>query len=163
MSNNVSIVKVIDAIIDKKIDATTKKTTSNIVQRVFKTKSSDNAYTTFKDFETKIRGKSYSKGFIPVNSRATNNFENKKTMLYLANRYMKPEEVMFYKVMGITVDEESWAVSELVQWLWRGCIRNNEPMNIYIPSSRMRDLLKLWLTGDLSVELNLDSVFKITA
>ena len=34
-----------------------------------------------------------------------------------------------------------YALSEMIQWIFRSRIRNNEDINIYIPSSRMRNLL----------------------
>lgn len=119
--------------------------TTNMFTRVFKTKSEDNAFTTFKDYIPKIKGAGYSKGFIPVNSRATNNFANKKSMAYLANRYYNPTITQFFDAKGIETNQDMWALGELLQWVWRGCIRKNESMNLYIPSKRMRTLLMQWL------------------
>ena len=45
----------------------------------------------------------------------------------------------------IKVDENSYALSELLQWIWRSQIRNGEPITIYIPSKRMRESLKNFL------------------
>ena len=36
----------------------------------------------------------------------------------------------------------------MLQFLYRGCLRNDLPMNIYIPSSRMRRILFKWLNSD---------------
>ena len=38
-----------------------------------------------------------------------------------------------------------FALSEMLQWLWRGCIRNKEPMNVVIGSERMYWLFMNWL------------------
>lgn len=127
---------------------------SNLIKRVFKTTSKENAYTTFKDFETKFKGKGYSKGFISVNSRATNDYDNKKTMLYFANRYLNPNVINFYNSRNVRVAEDVWALGELLQWVWRGCIRKGEPMNLYIPSKRMRTLLTDWLNNDDDYSIN---------
>ena len=43
------------------------------------------------------------------------------------------------------IDENKYALSEMIQWIWRSAIRNGEDIYIYIPSRRMRDLLLEWL------------------
>ena len=123
------------------------KSAVNLIKRNFKTKSVDNAFTTFKKFKGKLKGKGYTNGFIAVNERATNKYSDKKTMIYFANRYIKPEKKEFFIDGNIKVDEEQWALAELIQWIWRGCIRKNEPMNLFVPSKRMRNLLKDWLNS----------------
>lgn len=124
-----------------------RNTTNYMFTKVFKTKSEDNAYTTFLDYVDKVKGGGYSKGFIPVNARATNDYATKKSMAYLANRYVVPSVDNFFKEKNINMNEDLWALSELLQWIWRGCIRNGEPMNLYIPNKRMRGLLIKWLNN----------------
>lgn len=121
---------------------------SNIIKRKFNTKSKFNAFTTFKDYKPKFSGSGYARGFISVNARATNDFKHIKSMIYLANRYFTPQQISFFRERGIDLNQDLWALSELVQWIWRGCIRENKEMNLYIPSYRMRDLLYRWLNGE---------------
>lgn len=127
---------------------TLSKTTSNIFTRVFKTISEFNGYATFKNYESKVKGGGYSKGFIVLNSRATNEFSSKRSMAYLVNRFYSPQVVNFFKYRGVELNQDLWALSEMIQWIWRGCIRNNEPLNLYIPSKRMRKLLIDWLNNE---------------
>lgn len=136
-----------------------KNSISNLLKRNFQTESEYNAFTTFKDFESKLKGHRYSRGFISVNARATNDYSHKKSMVYLANRFHTPQTVIFFNAMGVQIDEDLWALSELIQWMWRGCIRNGKDMNVYIPSSRMRGLLYNWLNGKLANKF--DSRFKL--
>ena len=117
----------------------------NLIKQNYKTSSGDNAYTTFKLFKSHFKAKGFSTGFLPVNERATNKYANKKTMIYFANRYLDPNIIDFFRNGGIEVDHEQWALSELIQWVWRGAIRNGQPMNLFIPSKRMRLLLIDWL------------------
>lgn len=126
--------------------------TSYIFKNKFKTKSTENAYTTFKKVKDKLKGNSYSKNFIAVNARATNDYRNIKSMAYLANRYFIPQQKSFFKERGINLNEDLWALSELVQWIWRGCIRDGKKMNLYIPSYRMISLLIRWLDGEFLTE-----------
>jgi len=121
------------------------KSISNLIYTTYKTEASLNAYTTFKDYKGKLKGKGYTSGFIAVNERATNKYSNKQTMIYLANRFLNPNIKRFFRNGGIEVDEEQWALAELIQWVWRGTIRNVQQMNLFIPSKRMRQLLLDWL------------------
>jgi len=129
-------------------------TASNILERNFNTKSEETGFTTFKAYKDKLKGKGYSKGFIPVNERATNKYSNKESMVYFANRYLNPRIIDFFRSGDIEVDQEQWALGELLQWIWRGCIRNDEPMNLYIPSKRMRELLQDWLKSGCNIMAN---------
>lgn len=144
MTYSVTFCKEINILDARKI----KNKTSRLFKKKFKTKSKDNCFTTFKDCQKKLSGDGYSRGFLPVNSRATNKFSHKKSMAYLANRYFTPQQVSFFRERNIDLNEDLWALSELVQWIWRGCIRNNEKMNLFIPSYRMRKLLISWLDGE---------------
>ena len=41
------------------------------------------------------------------------------------------------------------ALDKLVQWIFRSQLRDNLPINIYIPSSRMRELLNKWIHNEM--------------
>lgn len=88
---------------------------------------------------------------LPQNMRGSNDFAHKRFMAYMCNTYMKPPVLNLLRSSCVFDDEEinqlqdNYALSQLIQWLWRGCIRNGEPMFVYIPSKRMRNLLKRWL------------------
>ena len=45
----------------------------------------------------------------------------------------------------ITEDGGVFAISEMVQWIWRSCIRNQEEIYLAIASKRMRFLFLNWL------------------
>jgi hypothetical protein len=82
--------------------------------------------------------------FISLNTRATNHYADRTAMAYIYNRFINPIESNFFKEYGIVVNEDLLALSDLIQFMFRGCIRNGEPMNCYIPAERMRNLLKGW-------------------
>ena len=84
---------------------------------------------------------SYKRVFIPHNLRATNEYSNTHTLAYCVNRYISPFLINYFKTKDVNVNQELYALSEMLQWIWRSRIRNDESINIYIPSSRMRKLL----------------------
>ena len=58
---------------------------------------------------------------------------------------MMPPIKQYLERNGATINEDMYALSELVQWTFRSRIREGEPINLYIPSERMRDILINWL------------------
>lgn len=114
-------------------------------QNYEKSKSNNNMWTTFKDYKTLVSGNGYAKGFIPSNMRATNEYADRTAIAYLVNKYFNPFIKKFFTSHGVTVDEDGYAVSEMLQFLWRSAIRNGKHITVYIPSSRMRELLENWI------------------
>lgn len=122
-----------------------KNSTYYYFKRVIKSKSKENMWTTFEDYKAQCKGEGYSKGFVPCNSRATNEYKDKTNCAYLINRYYKPTINNFFTDKGVKIDEDIWSLSELIQWLFRSAIRDGKEINLYIPSKRMRNLLIQWL------------------
>ena len=89
------------------------------------------------------------KAFVVQNQRATNNYINKDVLVYLSNRYQNPIYVNYFKQKGLFIDNNIFALSEMIQWIFRSAIRQNKPINIYIPSKRMRQLLQRWLNDQI--------------
>lgn len=114
------------------------------VRKISKAKSNEVLWTTLKDFENDLKGRGYSKGFIPVNTRATNDYADRNTLMYMFSRYMNPYEKSFFQDNGVRVNEDLLALSDMLQWIWRSRIRNDEQINLYLPSTRMRGLLVDW-------------------
>jgi len=108
-------------------------------------KSDDIIWTTFLPLKNKLKGKGYTKGFVPCNARATNEFGDRHNCAYILNRYMNQAIKAYFIDNNIAVDEDLYSLSELLQWLWRSAIRNGDEINLYIPSARMRGLLTDWL------------------
>lgn len=122
-----------------------KNSTYYYFKRVLKSKSKSNMWTCFEDYKTQCRGEGYTKGFISCNARATNDFKDRTNCAYLINRFYNPMINRFFIDKNIIIDEDVWALSELIQWLFRSGIRDGKEINLYIPSKRMRELLINWL------------------
>ena len=54
---------------------------------------------------------------------------------------------------GCNVDRDLYALSQLIQWLFRGAIRNGEKIVVGVLAPRMRDLLQRWLNDEFEVPL----------
>lgn len=106
-------------------------------------------WTTFKDYRSKLKDKGYAKSFIPLNSRATNDYGGRNVVMYCCNRFVVPYQKHFFAMRNIKLDEDGYALSEMLQFIWRSAIRNGEPIEIYIPSKRMRELLIKYLNNEI--------------
>jgi len=120
-----------------------------------KAKAGDVFWTTFKDCQAKLQGAGYTKGvsedmpaFLPMNIRATNKYRDYRLCMYAVNVFKNPIEVNYLNANGIAVDEDSFALGELIQFIFRGAIRQGKPMKVLILSKRMRNLLLEWLANE---------------
>ena len=78
------------------------------------------------------------------NARATNDHSHKASLAYAVNVFCSPILKGYFEDMGIEVREDLFALSEMLQWVWRSRIRQDppQPITLYVPAERMRDLLK---------------------
>lgn len=120
----------------------------NFLYNICRARSGDALWTTKKQGTKgggpRIKVRSYADAFLHLNARATNQYADRWALAYLFNRYMHPHEDCFFTDRGIAVNGDLLAVSDLLQWIWRSRIRNGQPIKLFLPSSRMRGLLKAW-------------------
>ena len=123
----------------------------NYLANIVKAKSESILWTTFKKQESKLKGKGYSKRFLSCNCRSTNAYVDAYNLAYLLNVYLHPSVNQFFLQRDSYVNQDLYALSEMLQWIWRSRIRKQESINIYIPSFRMRCLLNNWLNGKITI------------
>lgn len=102
-------------------------------------------WATYKKGETFIRGKGFYYSNIAFNAKATNNYRDRNVLAYCVNIFMQPNEKQYLLANGATVLEDEYALSVMIQWIWRSAIRDGKEIWIYIPSKRMRTLLQNWI------------------
>lgn len=87
----------------------------------------------------------FRNNFLQTSARATNQYKDRTDIAYLVNRFADPNIMSFFAKQGVTINPEHFALSEMLQWVWRSAIRDDKPINLYIPSRRMRELLIDWI------------------
>lgn len=102
-------------------------------------------WSTYKNEIAKLRQKGFYRSHLPFNHRASNEYRNRRVLVYAVNVYYNVETKRFLKHHGAEVNEDQYALSTMLQWIWRSAIRDGEDIYIYIPSSRMRRLLTEWI------------------
>ena len=93
--------------------------------------------------------------FVPCNAKATNIYRDRWALAYCVNMYFKPMIRRFFTDGNeerartgqdeIYPDENMYALSCLIQWIFRSRIRDGQPIYLYIPNKRMRELLFDWM------------------
>ncbi len=142
-----------------------KNNLENFFRHKRNSKSGENLWTTFADFQKILSGKGYGRAFVPVNMRASNQYRERTSIAYPVNRYINTGVKNFFIKHGVETDEDGFATSEMLQFIWRSAIRDGKEIWIYIPSIRMRTLLKNWIdensksknATDILSENNLDT------
>lgn len=104
-------------------------------------------WTCFKSDQHKIEGDKgkYHESYLQPTAKATNEYRSRDSVAYLINRFIDPNVSKFFDMRGVKINEDEFALGEMLQFLWRSAIRDNKPVTLYIPSKRMRTLLLDWI------------------
>ena len=154
-----------------------RKNLHNYFANILKVKADDIIWTCPKAWQNKLRGAGYItvrqltkderklpcrereqlqkrlSCWVACNARATNDYGDRGTLAYCCNMYCNPFITRYFELkskkdnLDISVDQDMFALSCMLQWIWRSRIRNGQPITIYIPSERMRKLFLMWLYG----------------
>ena len=96
--------------------------------------------------------------FLPCNARATNAYKDRSVLAYCINMFMNPYTKKYFEKknikdgMNIEVNEDLFSLQMMLQWIFRSRIREMKPITIYIPSTRMRELLLRWLDNTITMD-----------
>jgi len=102
-------------------------------------------WTTFKKGVPEVAPIGFKSRHVACNLRATNEYADCSHVMYGVNVFANPEIVKHITARGGSFDKDAYALGEMLQLLWRGCMRKGEPMKVFVPSLRMRNLLRNWL------------------
>jgi len=82
--------------------------------------------------------------WISNTTRGTNDFIHCSHLVYL---YGQNINLVVARWLGNSsrAFNDAYALTELIQWVWRSRVRKGEPITLYLPSPRMRRLFEDWL------------------
>jgi hypothetical protein len=125
----------------------------NFFRDIHNAKSKEIIWTTYKGYKEKLKGDGYASSFVECNCRATNAYGDRTYAAYCVNLHMRP---MIKRYVDINTEQEQlWALSEMLQWVWRSAIRNGKKITLYVPSKRMRELLIQWLGNEIWLDYSI--------
>lgn len=138
---------------ESKKNESAKKKLKNNIDNFFRyetpSKGEERLWTCFADDEKILRSKGASKtNWLACNARAVNKYGDRTHVCYPVNRFVDPFYDDFFSKRGFTINQDEFALSEMIQFLWRSAIRNDQEITVYIPSERMRTLLKKYLNNE---------------
>ena len=119
----------------------------NALHNRFSAKGPSTMWSCVKAHRSNLTPKGFIKAFVACNIRATNDYKDKVHLAYLRNIYSQPTVVQYFNAKGVKIDNNRYALSELLQWIFRSAIREQENVSLYLPSKRMRQLLYGWSGG----------------
>jgi hypothetical protein len=116
-----------------------------------KSGTDDRLWTCLGEAFSVFKGAGYTKCHIAHNTKAVNDYMNTSQLAYIFNANLHPEPYKYLLERGdqFAPDLNRYALSELLQWVYRSRVRNDAPINLYVPSSRMRGLLEGWMSGNM--------------
>ncbi len=89
--------------------------------------------------------------FLYCGARATNDFADKSVVIHAYNRFVNLTVKSYLQDYGVdsgaVPDDDLFALSEMVQFIWRSRVRKDQPIEVYILPKRMEDLFIKWLNG----------------
>lgn len=99
------------------------------------------------DISDVLDGTVFPPKWISVTTKATNNYRKRKFFMCLSNIYPNMNIQYYLGNYSEKIDEDKYALAEVLQVLYRGCIRDPEGgnMSVYLGSKRMRNILVEWL------------------
>ena len=124
----------------------------NFVRYKCKAHKEDVLWTSYKDYadaltSDKLTYQSRKSNWLAWNTKATNQYADRTVLVYLLNVFPNPLFKNYLENDNFQFNEDDYALSALLQWIWRSAIRNGKKVTIYIPAPRMRQLLTDWLNG----------------
>lgn len=89
-----------------------------------------------------------SECWLSCTSRATNKYKDRTLMIHAYNRFPHLVVSSYLHDAGFPINQDRYALAELVQWVWRSAIRDGHPIKLCIVSKRMKKIFMSWLSPD---------------
>lgn len=83
--------------------------------------------------------------WLASSTKATNDYAGRTLCLFLLNTFPNVGLQKYFEQYCTPLDHDRYALSELVQFLFRGCVRTGKPMDLYIGSPRMKEIYTNWI------------------
>jgi len=135
------------------VDQLRKNLSNYFRNRMKGSEASDRMCATYKDYWGKIRSGGFWNSNVVFTQKSSNSYRDRSVLAYPVNLFVNAGITRFYKEHGQSFDQDRYALSTMVQWVWRSAIRDGKPINIYIPSKRMRTLFTDWMKGAMKGEI----------
>jgi hypothetical protein len=121
-----------------------------LVRSYFRNENKEAGKCLYSNFGNQFEVKDYKTSFLAYNHRATNEYRDRDTLAYLVEKHNNPIIKNYVQnKYNAEVNEDYLSLDALLQWVFRSAIRERKPINLLLPSLKMRELLHKWGTGEL--------------
>ena len=100
----------------------------------------NNLWTTYDEYGEEIKGKGFGRAFVHLSYDTDKDYSDRIYIAYIANNFYHATTQNNYEVT-----ENQYALTELLQFMFKSALSKGKEIWIYIPSARMRNLLKQWI------------------
>ena len=104
----------------------------------------NNLWTTYEEFREETKGKGFGRAFVYLSDDTDKDYSDRTYLAYIANNFYPATTQNNYEVT-----ENQYALTELLQFMFKSSLSKGNEVWIYLPSKRMRNLLKDWIEKDL--------------
>ena len=85
--------------------------------------------------------------WLPNTTRGTNKYLHCTHAIYLYEQNVNPILLRWLNADNAEF-RAAYALTEMVQWLWRSQLRRGKAVDVYMPSRRMREIIQRWLLDE---------------
>ena len=124
-----------------------KRFIDRIISEVGGNRANKVIWTVYKSHIDKVKSPKIQNCWIPLNSRATNQYADRTICSWLVELYQQPEKLYFFKKYGKgnLLNERMVCLSTMIQTIFRTAIRSGKEIFLYVPSLRSRSLIQRWV------------------
>jgi len=94
--------------------------------------------------------KMFQANWIANTTRGTNDYAHCSHLIYLYDQHVNPVVGRWVNNSSRSFDD-AYALTELIQWVWRSRVRRGEAITLYLPAPRMRRIFLDWLDDDYNL------------
>jgi hypothetical protein len=94
--------------------------------------------------------KMFQANWIANTTRGTNDYAHCSHLIYLYDQHVNPVVGRWVNNSSRSFDD-AYALTELIQWVWRSRVRRGEAITLYLPAPRMRRIFLVWLHDDYNL------------
>jgi hypothetical protein len=87
--------------------------------------------------------------WLPNTTRGTNDYLHCTHAIYLYEQNVNPILLQWLDTNNAEF-RNAYALTEMVQWLWRSQLRRGKAVDVYMPSRKMREIVERWMSCLLS-------------
>ena len=91
--------------------------------------------------------RSMQRQYVPMNARGSNKWADRDFVIHMVDHYPDPYlDKYLNKRSNGSFNQDVFALSILIQYIYRSAIREGKPIKVLICSDRMRSLFQKWLS-----------------